>query len=97
MRALINDSADLTVLSLLVGGCLVFFLPGIQDRWRYFAAAVALGLVGGLFGRELALFDGMELLTMLAGIVTGPITAAKMSGKTIGEAIEEIRQMRLDL
>ena len=95
IRELANEIADLAILSLFLVAGIIFFLPGIQKRWSYAAAAVVLGSVLGLAARRFGLPDGLDLLGVLLGVAAGPATVAKMQGKTIFEAIEEIQSVRL--
>ena len=94
LRSLVENAVDLFALSVFVGGGLVFFLPGIQARWKYLAAAVVMGTVFGLIARESGLPEGIDLAATLLGVLTGPTTAAWAQGKTAGEAIEELRRVR---
>jgi len=95
IRELINEIADLAILSLFLVAGIIFFLPGVQKRWSYAAAAVVLGSVLGLAARRFGLPDGVDLIALLLGVAAGPVTVAKMQGKTIFEAIEEIQSVRL--
>lgn len=97
VRALLNDSLDLAIVAIFIGVCVMPWLPGVQKRWSYLAAAFALGTVGGLICRRLGLPDGLDYLGVCIGFITGPVTMAKLQGKTVKEAVEELRQMRLDL
>jgi hypothetical protein len=95
IRDMVNEIADLAILALFVVAGIIFFVPGIQKRWAYAAAAIVLGSVLGLAARRFGLADGLDLLALLLGIAAGPVTVAKMQGKTIIEAIEEIQSVRL--
>ena len=95
LRYLLDQAADLMVMSLFLVACTIFFLPGIQKRWSYAAAAFAFGAGFGLAARQIAIVpDGVEILAVMLGVVTGPVTAARLQGKTIFEAIKEIRDAR---
>ena len=97
VRALLNDSLDLAIIAIFIAVCVTPVLPGIQKRWQYLIAAFALGTVGGLICRRLGLPDGLDILGVCIGFVSGPVTMAKLQGKTVKEVVEELRQMRLDL
>lgn len=92
---MLNDAADLAVLSLFLIACLIFFLPGIQRRWAYAVAAFGLGIGLGLAARWAPFIpDGLDLLAAMIGVICGPLTAAQMQGKTIFEVWEEIKAAR---
>ena len=94
IKHLFNMGADVLVLACLITAGVVFFLPGIQKRWHYAAAASVFAFAGGLGARLMGWPDGLMVLGVLLGVVTGPVTAARFSGKTIFEAIEEIQKAR---
>lgn len=94
LRGLVNQGADILVLACLVTAGTVMFLPGVQKRWSYAAAAIVFGFALGYAVRLMSWPDGVMVIAVILGVVTGPVTAAAMHGKTIFEAIEEIQKAR---
>jgi len=94
LHQLINDAADLAVISLFLVASTIFFLPGIQRRWSYAGASVAMGIVLGLAARWSPLPDGFEILGTMAGVLGGPVTVLKLQGKDVFEIIDEIKRAR---
>jgi hypothetical protein len=95
IKRLAGEIADLAVLSLFVVAGLIFFLPGVQKRWSYGMAAFVLGTVLGLAARRAGIPDGLDIIAVMLGVMTGPVSAAKLQGKTITEAIAEIKEIRV--
>lgn len=92
---ILSDAADLAILSLFLIVGLIGFLPGIQRRWAYAGAAFVLGIGLGLAARWAPFIpDGLDLLACIIGVISGPVTAARMQGKTIMEVVDEIRRAR---
>lgn len=94
LRRLLNDTADLAVVTLLMLAGVIFFLPGIQKRWTYAGAAFAIGLLLGIAARRFGLPDGLDIIAVMVGVIAGPVTVAKLHGKTIFEVVDEIRKAR---
>lgn len=94
LKRLAADSLELVGLSLFMVVGLIFFLPGVQSRLAYGAAAIVMGTVFGIIAVRLGLPDGVEIIAVLLGVVCGPPTVAKFQNKTLTEAIAEIRTMR---
>jgi len=95
VTTLFNDAIDLAILSLFLVVGLVGFIPGIQKRWSYAGAALVLGTMFGLAARWAPFLPaGSEVVGVILGVVVGPATVAHLQGKTIAEAIDEIRSMR---
>lgn len=94
VQRLFADAADIAVMSLFVVAGVIFFLPGIQKRWTYALAAFVLGTMLGLAARRFGLPDGLDIIAVMLGVVAGPVTAAHLQGKTIFEAVDEIRSSR---
>lgn len=95
VATLFNDAIDLAILSLFLIIGLIGFLPGVQKRWSYAAAALVLGTAFGVAARWAPFLPpGTEVVGVILGVVVGPATAAGFQGKTLSEAIDEIRSMR---
>lgn len=95
VAALFNDAIDLAIISLFLVVGLIGFLPGVQRRWSYAAAALVMGTVFGLTVRQIPWMpEGVEIIGVMLGVIVGPATAARWQGKTLSEAIEDIRSMR---
>lgn len=94
VRQLMVDTTDLALLSALAVAGTIMFLPGIQKRWSYALAAFVFGILFSLAARRLGLPDGADIIAVMLGVLTGPVTAAKLQGKTLAEAIDEIQKSR---
>ena len=95
VATLFNDAIDLAILSLFLIIGLIGFLPGVQKRWSYAGAALVMGTMFGLAARWAPFLPpGSEVVGVILGVVVGPATAAGFQGKTLSEAIDEIRSMR---
>lgn len=91
---LFNDAADMMIVSLFLIVLVVIYLPGIQNRWTYSAAAFAFGVTLPLAARAAGLPGGIDIIACILGVICGPLTAARMQGKTVFEVVEEIRRAR---
>jgi hypothetical protein len=95
VTTLFNDAIDLAIISLFLVVGLIGFLPGVQSRWSYACAALVLGTMFGLAARWAPFLpEGSDVVGVILGVIVGPATAAGWQGKTISEAIEDIRAMR---
>lgn len=92
---LFNDTLDLALITLFIIAGLIGFLPGVQKRWSYAGAALVMGIGFGLAARWAPFLPpGSEIVGVLLGVVLGPTTAAAWHGKTLSEAIDDIRSMK---
>ena len=92
---LYNDAADLIIVSAIIVFAVVIWLPGIQNRAAYAAAAVVLGAALGLAARWAPILpDGADIIATIIGVVAGPVTVARMQGKTIFDVMDDIRRAR---
>lgn len=92
---LFNDAIDLALITLFIIAGLIGFLPGVQRRWSYAGAAMVMGVGLGLAARWAPFLPpGSEIIGVLLGVITGPATAAAWKGKTLAEAIDDIRSMK---
>lgn len=94
VRDIADKGTDVFLLTCFIAAGLVLFIPGIQRRWHYAAAAIVLGFSLGYAARLMDWPDGFMVLGIILGIVTGPVTVAWLHKKTIFEAIEEIQKAR---
>ncbi len=94
LHDIVDKGTDVFLLTCFLAAGLVLFIPGIQRRWHYAAAAVVLGWSLGYAVRLMDWPDGLMVVGIILGIVTGPVTVAYLHGKTIFEAIEEIQKAR---
>lgn len=93
--ALFNIAIDLAIMATFVGVGMIGIMPGAQKRWSYFAAMVVMGTAFGIVARVLPWIpEGLETVGVILGVIVGPATAARWQGKTLSEAIEDIRSMR---
>jgi hypothetical protein len=92
---LYNDAADIVVISAFLVLCVVFFLPGVQNRAAYGLAALGLAVTLGVAARWAPFIPpGGEIVAAILGVVCGPVTVAAMQGKTLFEVLDEIRKAR---
>lgn len=94
VRELFNDAIDLVIASLFLAIGLAGLGPGVQRSWSYFAAGIALGTILGLAARRFGVPAGVDIMVMVLGVVTGPVTVVKLQGKTFLEAFDEIISFR---
>jgi hypothetical protein len=94
LRQLVADSIDVAVVSLLSVIGVQLALPGLQRRLAYGGSALIFGLLLGVAARWSPLPDGFEIVGTILGVITGPVTVAKMEGKTLGQAIEDLARSR---
>ena len=95
VSALLVDALTMAVISAMVLPAAVIFLPGAQRSIPYIIGMFVLGMVSGVIAHQAPFLPGWtEWLAVLIGAVCGPTTVAKMQGKTVGEAIAEMRMMR---
>jgi hypothetical protein len=94
LRQLFVDAIDLSVISLMGVVGAVLAIPGLQRRISYGGAALIFGILLGVAARWSGLPAGLDIIAVLLGVVTGPVTVAKMQGKTLSEAIEEFSKAR---
>ena len=95
LTRLFNDAADLIVVSAIIVCAVIMWLPGIQNRAAYAGAAIALGAALGLAARWAPFIPaGGEIIATIIGVVAGPVTVARMQGKTIFDVMEDIRRAR---
>lgn len=97
ISAILVDVLTMAAISALVLPGVAVFLPGAQRSIPYILGMFVLGIVAGVTA-HLAPFlpPWTEWLAVLTGAVCGPTTVAKMQGKTVTEAIAEMRTMRRD-
>ncbi|WP_430430182.1 hypothetical protein [Oceanicaulis sp.] len=92
---LFNDTIDLALITLFTIAGLIGFLPGVQKRWSYAGAALVMGVGLGVAVRWAPFLPpGCEIIGVILGVVCGPATAAAWKGKTLSEAIDDIRAMK---
>tara|TARA_R100001086_G_scaffold76788_1_gene37263 strand:+ start:284 stop:613 length:330 start_codon:yes stop_codon:yes gene_type:complete len=95
LNTLIGDMFDILVVAIGLIVLLVFFQPGVQRSWSYAAAALAAGAVFGYTARQAPFIPEWAVVLAIAlGIITGPVTIATLRGKTIFEAVDDIRRSR---
>jgi hypothetical protein len=95
LTRLYNDASDIIVIAAVIVFCVVFFLPGLQNRATYGLAALGLAVGLGLAARWAPFIpDGGEIIAAILGVVCGPVTVAAMQGKTLFDVLEEIRKAR---
>ena len=95
LARLFNDAADLVVVSAIMVIAVVLWLPGIQSRASYGLAALILGAALGLATRWAPFLpDGAEIIATIIGVAAGPVTVARMQGKSIFDVLEDIHRAR---
>jgi hypothetical protein len=95
LSGLFADIITMAVISALVTPAAILVIPGAQRSIPYLLGMFVFGIVAGITAHQAPFLpDWTEWVAVLLGAVCGPPTVAKLQGKTIAEAIAEIRSMR---
>ena len=95
LSAMFVDVIAFAVISALVTPAAVMVIPGAQRSLPYLLGMFVFGIIAGITAHQAPFLpDWTEWVAVLLGAVCGPPTVAKLQGKTIAEAIAEIRSMR---
>lgn len=79
------------VLVALVGGVLMACFSQ-NVRVRYLIGSVVFGAALGGSGQYFFANEAMPILMTIVGVITAPVTIAKLSGMTIWQAMDEIKK-----
>lgn len=94
LNRLLNDGIDAAVISLLVMVGATAAIPEWRSNRGYMLAGWVVGVIVGLAAVRMNVPEGFAILLTAIGVVTGPITLAKMHGRTMGDVLDEVTRRR---
>lgn len=85
----LNSLLDYMLVALL--GAVVLACFSAKVRIRYFIGSVLFGALLGSGGQHWFSSEWAPIALTIIGVMTAPLTVAKISGMTIWEAVDELR------
>lgn len=85
----IDSMMEFMLVALVCGAIMAFFSPKIQIR--YLLGSVMTGAMAGALGSYFFETPAVGIGLTILGVLTAPVTIAKLSGMTLWEAVDTLR------
>lgn len=94
LNKLLNDSLDAIVVSILIMVAATAVIPEWRSNRGYALAGVITGIIAGLIAQRSGVPDGASIGVTAVGVVVGPLTIARLHGRTLGDILDEVVRRR---